>query len=184
MTTLRELTVQDLYGITSNLGDLIISDGIKNSKLPVGTDTYILTADSTQPLGITWQAVPSANHTITNFTTLPLSTNSITPIIISDTTQTPAKGQYLCIYQVGYYLSKVQQGRYLNIGLYSNNILFSGTEENLNVITASQTLYYTNASIITFSGTDVFNLQYYSSNADTSATITSGNVVMLRITDV
>jgi hypothetical protein len=85
---------------------------------------------------------------------------------------------------VGYNLSKVQQGRYFDVGLYANDTLIPGTAEQLNVIAAGQSLYYTNANIATFSGTDVFNLQYCSSNADTSAGVTSGNVVMIRVTDV
>jgi hypothetical protein len=183
MTTLRELTIQDLYGITSNKGDLIVNDGIKNNTISVGSDNYVLTADSTQPMGISWANVPSAYTNVINFTTLPLSTNSTTPIAITDVTQTPPKGQYLCIYQVGYYLSKIQQNRYVDLGIYINNVLVSETSEQLNGLVSGQAIYYTNANIVTFSGTDEFTLQYCSSNADTSATIVCGNTVMIRITN-
>jgi hypothetical protein len=37
-------------------GDLIAYDGTDNIRIPVGTDTYVLTADSTQASGLVWAA--------------------------------------------------------------------------------------------------------------------------------
>ena len=38
-------------------GDLIVSDGTDNIRLPVGTNTHVLTVDSTQASGLKWAAV-------------------------------------------------------------------------------------------------------------------------------
>lgn len=43
-------------GIFSAKGDLVTYDGTNNQRLPVGADTLVLTADSTQTLGIKWAA--------------------------------------------------------------------------------------------------------------------------------
>lgn len=50
-------------------GDLIVSNGTDNVRLPVGTDTWVLTADSTQATGIKWAASSGSGLTISNDTT-------------------------------------------------------------------------------------------------------------------
>jgi hypothetical protein len=46
----------DALSPTTTKGDLIVSDGTNNIRIAVGTDAYVLTADSTTASGIKWAA--------------------------------------------------------------------------------------------------------------------------------
>lgn len=59
----------DALAPTTTKGDLIVSDGTDNVRQAVGTDTYVLTADSTTATGIKWAATSGAGLTISNDTT-------------------------------------------------------------------------------------------------------------------
>ena len=50
----------DALAPTTTKGDLIVSNGTDNVRLPVGTDTYSLVADSTQATGVRWSASAGA----------------------------------------------------------------------------------------------------------------------------
>jgi hypothetical protein len=58
----------DALSPTTTKGDLIVSDGTDNVRLPVGTDNYVLTADSTQANGVKWAVASGSGATITNDT--------------------------------------------------------------------------------------------------------------------
>lgn len=59
----------DALAPTTTKGDLIVSDGTDNVRQAVGTDTYVLTADSTTATGVKWAATSGAGLTISNDTT-------------------------------------------------------------------------------------------------------------------
>lgn len=46
----------DALAPTTTKGDLIVSNGTNNVRLPVGTNNHVLTADSTQASGVKWAA--------------------------------------------------------------------------------------------------------------------------------
>lgn len=55
----------DALAPTTTKGDLIVSNGTDNVRLGVGTDTYVLTADSTASSGIKWAAASGGSSNIT-----------------------------------------------------------------------------------------------------------------------
>jgi hypothetical protein len=53
----------DALAPTTTKGDLIVDNGTNNVRLAVGTDAYVLTADSTAAAGVKWAAGGSSNIT-------------------------------------------------------------------------------------------------------------------------
>ena len=53
----------DALSPTTTKGDLIANSGTNNIRIPVGTDTYVLTADSTQASGLVWAAASGGGLT-------------------------------------------------------------------------------------------------------------------------
>jgi len=53
----------DALSPTTTKGDLIVNNGTNNIRIPVGTDTYVLTADSTQASGLAWAAASGGGLT-------------------------------------------------------------------------------------------------------------------------
>lgn len=49
---------------TTTKGDLIVNNGGGNVRQAVGTNAFVLTADSTQPTGIKWAPVPSSGDNV------------------------------------------------------------------------------------------------------------------------
>lgn len=61
-----KLAAFDALSPTTTKGDLIVSNGTNNIRLGVGTDTYVLTADSTAASGIKWAAASGGGSNITS----------------------------------------------------------------------------------------------------------------------
>jgi hypothetical protein len=55
----------DALAPTTTKGDLIVDNGTNNIRLGVGTDTYVLTADSTAAAGVKWAASAGGGSNIT-----------------------------------------------------------------------------------------------------------------------
>lgn len=51
----------DALAPTTTKGDLIVSNGTDNIRLPVGTNNYVLTADSAEASGVKWAAAPGGS---------------------------------------------------------------------------------------------------------------------------
>lgn len=60
--------ITSLYGGTGQndytTGDILVGLGDTLAKFPVGTDTYVLTADSSSSIGVTWKAAASSGTTV------------------------------------------------------------------------------------------------------------------------
>jgi hypothetical protein len=59
----------DALSPATTKGDLIVSNGTDNVRQAVGTDTYVLTANSSSATGLSWAASTGSGATITNDTT-------------------------------------------------------------------------------------------------------------------
>jgi hypothetical protein len=61
-------SITSFYGGTGqssySTGDILVGTGQTLSKFPVGTDNYVLTADSTSSTGLTWKASSAAGTTV------------------------------------------------------------------------------------------------------------------------
>ena len=60
--------LSNVYGGTGHTvytkGDILVGNGSTISKFPVGTDSYVLTADSTSSTGVTWKAASASGTTV------------------------------------------------------------------------------------------------------------------------
>ncbi len=93
----------DALAPTTTKGDLIVSNGSDNIRLAVGTNGYLLTADSAEASGIKWAAAPVsttvANDTSTNasyyptFATATSGTFSTATVSSTKLTYNPSLGQ-------------------------------------------------------------------------------------------
>ena len=68
---------------TTTKGDLIVNNGTNNIRLPVSTDAWVLTADSTVAAGVKWALAPTSTFTggtLSSNLTLAAGTTSLVPM--------------------------------------------------------------------------------------------------------
>lgn len=92
----------DALAPTTTKGDLIVNDGSDNVRLAVGTNAYVLTADSTTASGVKWAAVAAgttvSDDTTTNatyyptFSTATSGTYSVATVSSTKLTYNPSLG--------------------------------------------------------------------------------------------
>lgn len=179
--------VTDFYGVTTQKGDIICNDGIKNARLAVGTDNYVLTADSSTLTGLKWAQVSgnSGNniaYTQLNLTTLPISTNSTTPVSFTQFETTPEVGNYVILYNLIYTMSRITN-RSVTFGVYKDNTIVANSSINIQAFDTNKKNIFASQIITSFNGTEVFKIKFNTSNTDTTASISSGNTILLKISN-
>lgn len=75
----NKTTAFDILSPAVNKGDILVHNGVNNSRLPVGSDDYVLTADSSQPAGLKWVQYVGGGATLTANT----STNLVDKLLVS-----------------------------------------------------------------------------------------------------
>lgn len=166
MSVINQLDlIGDFYGVTINKGDIIVNDGLKNNALPIATDGYVLTADSTQFLGMKWAPSSSITQVITP---RHFATNSTNPIVIAGTSITGLSGTILYTGILDCYLSHAR--RFFTIGIYKNGTLISGSARRLGGI--DYVIYPVPVQItLNMIITDIFDIRINVDNNDTYVSV-------------
>ena len=89
----------DALAPTTTKGDLIVSDGTDNVRQAGGTDTYVLTADSTTATGVKWAATSGGGLTISNDTTTATDVYPTFAVATSGTMSTIYTGNAKLLYK-------------------------------------------------------------------------------------
>ena len=98
----------DALAPTTNKGDLIVNTGSDNVRLPVGIDTQVLVADSTQPYGVRWGTISGAGTvTSVGLSAPPFLTVSGSPVTGAGTLSLSLSGTALPISSGGTGLTAV-----------------------------------------------------------------------------
>ena len=124
----------DALSPTTTKGDLIVSNGTDNIRLPVGTNTHVLTADSTEPSGLKWAAGGAGSGTVTSVDATVPSFLSVSgnPITTSGTlafglSSTPANGQLLIGNGTGFSYANLSAGTGISITNGAGSIQITAT---------------------------------------------------------
>lgn len=78
-------------------GDLLAHDGTNNIRVPVGTNGYVLLADSTQASGLRWAVSGNITTSFVSSTTT-ITTSSTTDVVMTGMTLTPGAGDYIVMF--------------------------------------------------------------------------------------
>lgn len=182
MSVFNEIVVMsNFYGVTTTKGDVIVNDGLKNNRLEIGPDKFVITADSTKALGVKWSD-PRFNdivYTQLQLQTLPISTNSTQPTPISEFTLTPTIGKYVIFYNVLFAMSTIVS-RTTTFALYVNDIVQTNSIRVVNSYAINAYNTFTTQFVVVLSGTDILSVKFNTSNNDTTTDIINGTLIALK----
>ena len=151
----------DALSPTTTKGDLIVSDGTDNVRLAVGTNTQVLSADSTAASGLRWVAAGGfSGGTLTSNLTLATGTTSLVPMTFaSGTLNTTAAAGALEYDGKAYYSSVATSTRGV---MPSEQYVILNTAYTLTSQTAAQKLFNasTNGAVTLPTGTYYFECAY------------------------
>ncbi len=185
MSTFNNLQIiGEFYGVTSNKGDIIVNDGTKNTTLGVGTDNYVLTADSAAPLGIKWALSTGASIACNQcaLSSLPVTTNSTIPIPINEFITTPETGGYVVLANFTCCLTNFN--RSATFSMYKNGVLVPGSTRIIDSFQAFIRSMISISMIISFSGTDILSIRISTNNLDTDLVIYEGTMTLIRFANM
>jgi hypothetical protein len=182
MSLFASIETDEFYGITLNKGELLVSDGTKNVRLPVGPDGYVLTTDSAEINGVKWAiggnspaSISADEYSLSNV----FSTNSTTPIEVAEFTHVSATGIFLILAEFTFSVSR--NGATATVGLYKNGVLNSSRTflTQPNTRNSGSINFYATAN----SG-DTFNVRLNSSATNSTATLYSGTAIYSQLSDI
>ena len=185
MSTFNNLQIiGEFYGVTSNKGDIIVNDGTKNTTLGVGTDNYVLTADSAAPLGIKWALSTGASIACNQcaLSSLPVTTNSTIPIPINEFITTPETGGYVVLANFTCCLTNFN--RSATFSMYKNGVLVPGSTRIIDSFQAFIRSMISISMIVSFSGTDILSIRINTNNLDTDLVIYEGTMTLIRFANM
>jgi hypothetical protein len=158
----------NLNAVTTTKGDVMVHNGTTNTRLPVGTNGYILKANSVTATGLEWMNVAPSQISLV---TLPLSTTSTTDVQISEFTTTPAAGTYLISLVLRYSVSELDYFGHVTIKKNTSTL----TTTSMSGVGPERYLSTTLLAVATMDGiSDAINVYMRSSDIASMFHVTAG----------
>lgn len=185
MSIFRSVQILDGLDVsTERKGEIIIHSGTENVGL-AAANKYILPADSNIKTGLKQAAVN--NYGIVDFAqyslvTLPISTNSTTPISLTQFEHVPASGNYLIMYDLIFSMSNTK--RVTTFGIYRDDTLIASSKREVEGYSNNKKMPYCSQFYTNFSGSQTLKLKFNTSHTDNSTTLHQGNLIIFKISDV
>ncbi len=187
MSLLKDLEItNNFYGITTTKGDIIVNDGTKNTRLPVGTNGYALVANSSQPTGLEWAFINggggSSSIAYFNYTlaSSPFSTNNTSYVPINDLANTPELGNYVMLLSATYSISKATETA--EFGFFRDGVLMSGSNRVVGAAVPNKRTAFYMQFDTTFSGTEVMSTRFRSSSTLSTVTLYDASLLLVKFT--
>jgi hypothetical protein len=177
--------IGDFYGVTASKGDIIVNDGIKNSNLMIGTDGYVLTADSTQAYGMKWSAPTGSTGNISSqqyILSNKYQTTSTTPVPLADFTTSPTTGSYIVM--INLTISTARQLQPMTLGIYRNGLLVSNSKKTIQLPGSNIRYAFSSIFNTSFITTDLLTIRVNTADYTSALTFWEGNMVLVRVASV